>query len=64
MGWQALPQALCLTPRRSNGSALRKCRGRSYGELLLKKAEGDAVAAHMKRSLLNPYSFQAPAVQE
>lgn len=32
-------------------------RGRGYGELLLKKVEGDAAAAHMKRILLNTYSF-------
>lgn len=39
-------------------------RGRGYGELLLKRVESEAAAAHMKRILLNTYSFQAPAFYE
>lgn len=32
--------------------------------MLLKRVESDAATAHMKRILLNTYSFQAPAFYE
>ena len=38
----------------------KDCRGRGYGEALLKRVEEEARAQNKRRILLNTYSFQAP----